>query len=221
MGEESYMIIFIPIKKNSQRVPNKNFRLFRGVPLYKHVLKKFSNHSVFVDTDSDEIINQCKIDPELAHVHAFAREYRLLGDKTSVCDLVSNFIANFKISKPIAQLHVTSPFIDPDVVEDAYSMLGIHDSVVSCSKIQSRLWRKEKYGYCPVNHNPLKLEQTQDLPDIFEENSCFYIFDPSVVVKTGNRIGKTPFFYPIEYPQSLDIDTEKDWQRAIGESFES
>ena len=43
------MIVFIPIKEVSQRVPRKNFRLFKGVPLYKHVLRKYKNYKVYVD----------------------------------------------------------------------------------------------------------------------------------------------------------------------------
>ena len=37
------MIIYIPIKQNSQRVPNKNFRLFNGKPLWEHTVDKFSD----------------------------------------------------------------------------------------------------------------------------------------------------------------------------------
>ena len=59
----------------------------------------------------------------------------------------------------------------------------------------------------------MKLEQTQDLPALYEENSCFYIFNPEVI-KYGNRIGKTPLFYPTNRLESHDIDTEDDWQTA-------
>ena len=45
--------IFIPIKKDSQRVPGKNFRIFNGEPLYKHTLLKYSKDEVWVDTASD------------------------------------------------------------------------------------------------------------------------------------------------------------------------
>ena len=57
------MIIYIPIKENSQRVPNKNFREFRGKPLWEHTVDKFkgSDYKVFIDTDSDDIIEKCKI----------------------------------------------------------------------------------------------------------------------------------------------------------------
>ena len=90
-----------------------------------------------------------------------------------------------------------------------------YDSVVSCSKHNARFWRKEKYGICPVNHNPMKLEQTQDLPDLYEENSLFYMFKPEVILKTGNRIGNNPYFYETHFPEHVDIDTEEDWKMAV------
>lgn len=211
------MIIFIPIKQNSQRVPRKNFRLFNNAPLYKYVLRKFNKHDVFVDTDSHEVIQECKKDKTLSHVHAFFREKDLVGDKTSVCRIIENFIEKFNVTQPIVQTHITSPFLDVETLEDAYRFLDVHDSVVSCNVFNSRFWRKENYGYCPINHNPLKLEQTQDLPKIYEENSAFYMFYPNVVKESKNRIGQNPYFYSLEYPTNIDIDTEADWELAIKE----
>tara|TARA_S200002703_G_scaffold159910_2_gene175411 strand:- start:500 stop:1165 length:666 start_codon:yes stop_codon:yes gene_type:complete len=209
------MIIFIPIKQNSQRVPSKNFREFFGSPLYKHVVRKFHNHKVFIDTDSDEILEECKKDPTMSHVTAYKREEHLTGHKVSVCDLILHFINQFGVKEPIAQIHVTSPFLTSKLLEKAYKKITKYDSVVSCNVINSRLWRKEKYGYCPVNHNPLKMEQTQDLPKYYEENSAFYIFEPNVIKTFGTRIGQNAFFYEINEPYNIDIDTEEDWDKAI------
>ena len=207
------MKIFIPIKHNSQRVPRKNFRLFRGVPLYKHTLLKYSNCDVYVDTDSEEIINEITRDSRLSNVKVYKRSSDLLGDEVSVCDLIKYFITKFKVKGPIAQIHVTSPLLSYKTIERAFAYIGQYDSVVSCNSYNSRFWRKEKYGVCPINHNPLRLEQTQDLPTLYEENSCFYIFDSDVVLSTGNRIGKRPYFYSVSEPENIDIDTEDDWNK--------
>jgi len=209
------MIFFIPIKHVSQRVPNKNFRIFCNEPLYKHTLLKLKNHIVFVDTDSKEIINEISKDPRMKHVSVYKRNSLLVGNRISVCDLIKDFVTRFDIKESITQIHITSPFLEIETLEKAYSKLKVHDSVVSCNEIRSRLWRKEQYGFCPVNHNPLKMEQTQDLPCLYEENSAFYMFYPDTIKTTGNRIGKNPKFYKINYPENLDIDTEEDWQIAM------
>ena len=92
------MKIFIPIKRNSQRVEGKNFREFLGLPLYKRTLLEFSNFEIFVDTDSEELVSEISEDIQLKHVNAYLRNKSLIGDKVSVCDLVSDWIKRFKIN---------------------------------------------------------------------------------------------------------------------------
>lgn len=209
------MNIFIPIKHNSQRVPRKNFRDFNGERLFTHTLLKYKEHKVFVDTDSEEIKTLIHGDKRLSHVTVINRQPHLCGDIVSVCDLIRDFIIRQDISDPIAQIHVTSPFLKEKTITKAFEYLNEYDSVVACNAYNSRFWRKESYGYCPINHNPVKMEQTQDLPTLYEENSAFYIFQPSVVLETNSRIGVNPYFYPTDYTESIDIDTEEDWKFAI------
>jgi|TARA_B100001094_G_C18067129_1_gene738050 CMP-N-acetylneuraminic acid synthetase len=62
------------------------------------------------------------------------------------------------------------------------------------------------------------LEQTQDLPEYYCENSYLYAFKPEVLDQ-NNRIGKNPYLLEIGFPYNLDIDTEQDWDmiNRIGE----
>ena len=203
------MIVYIPIKENSQRVHRKNFREFRGKPLWEHTVDKLKDHEVYVDTDSNLILDSCLKKP---WVKAFYRSKDLQGDLISVVELLKDFVNRFSIKDSICQIHVTSPlldinhinFIDWKINKEGY------DSVFSVDVIQKRFWRQEKYGLCPVNHNPMKLEQTQDLPKLYCENSYIYAFKPEVL-NTNNRIGKNPFIFEVGFPYSLDIDTEEDW----------
>jgi CMP-N-acetylneuraminic acid synthetase len=222
------MKIFIPIKHESQRVPKKNFRKLGSLPLYKHTLYKLKKYIVFVDTDSDEIIEEIRQDSNLTNVVVLKRPSHLCGNEVSVNKLIGNFLEGLwrgcsesstviNANDVICQIHVTSPFLRKETLEDAYSFFesGNHDSVVGCNLINSRLWRKEEYGYCPVNHNPLKLEETQSLPTLYEENSAFYMFKKSVFSATKNRVGKNPAFYKVDYPENFDIDTEDNWEQCL------
>ena len=209
------MIFFLPIKHHSQRVPRKNFRDFDGEPLYKYTLLKYSNHTVYVDTDSEELTRGIREDKRLKHVTVIPRPEHLRGDLVSVYELIKDFIVRYEITDAVAQIHVTSPFLEAETVIEAASNIGKYDSVVSATTYQVRFWRKEEYGFCPVNHNPIKMEQTQDLPVYYEENSAFYIFTPSTIFEAGSRVGKNPFFFETPSLESLDIDTEADWESAI------
>jgi len=173
-----------------------------------HTLNKLKDFDVCVDSDSEDVISACE---SLDHVTAYKRSNDLIGDDVSVCDLIKYFVSNINDTY-ICQLHVTSPFLDVDILKNAMSLVDRgYDSVVSCNEVQTRFWRKEQYGYCPVNHNPTKLEQTQDLPTYYEENSVFYIINVDLFLKTRMRVGMNPYFYPLTFPVNLDIDTEDDW----------
>lgn len=215
------MKIFIPIKQKSQRVPNKNFRDFGGVPLYKHTLYKLRGLDVYVDTDSDEIVEEAEKDPKLSHVFAFKRSPHLIGHDVSVNLLIEDFLQEIDDEhEKIVQLHVTNPFFNVETLEEVflnYRKGGYVDSVFSVNVIQSRLWRLEGRGNdnmvpLPINHNPRVLEPTQDLSPLYEENSVFYMFSKYSFDKGKNRIGENPRLYPLSFPENLDIDTEEDWK---------
>ena len=202
------MLIYIPIKQNSQRVPEKNFRIFKGKPLWEHTVDKLKDFNVYVDTDSLEIMDGCMSKP---WVKAFLRNKNLQGDEVSVVDLLKDFVKRFKIKDTICQIHVTSPLLDVNhITFSNYKIKEGFDSVFSVDIVQKRFWRKEKYGLCPVNHNPVKLEQTQDLPEWYCENSYLYTFKPEVL-DMHNRIGNNPYIFKVGFPYNLDIDTEEDW----------
>ena len=56
--------------------------------------------------------------------------------------------------------------------------------------------------------------QTQDLPPVYEENSCIYLFTAENLKRRGNRIGENPLMFEIPVEEALDIDEESDFQIA-------
>lgn len=203
------MIIFIPIKKNSQRVIGKNFRKFNGIELYKYVINNFNKlgYDIYVDTDSDEIFEFYKN----SNINVVKRDKSLIGDDVSVVDLIKDLIIKNNINDYICQLHVTSPLLNIKTIKDAKKYLNKFDSVTGCDVIYNRFWKKEGDIYNPVNHDPNLLIQTQDLTPLYLENSSFYIFHSRDILITNQRISKNNYFYEVKYPENLDIDTEDDW----------
>jgi CMP-N-acetylneuraminic acid synthetase len=83
-----------------------------------------------------------------------------------------------------------------------------YDSLFSVTRLQTRLWD----GLArPINHNPAILLQTQDLPPLYEENSCIYIFTREGLLKKRTRIGERPFLFEIPAMEAQDIDEEQDF----------
>jgi CMP-N-acetylneuraminic acid synthetase len=53
--------------------------------------------------------------------------------------------------------------------------------------------------------------QTQDLPPVYMENSCIYIFQSATLLQRRNRIGERPFLFEIDAAEGWDIDNELDF----------
>jgi CMP-N-acetylneuraminic acid synthetase len=61
------------------------------------------------------------------------------------------------------------------------------------------------------------LLRTQDLPPVYEENSCLYIFTTEILKARHNRIGERPLLFEIDPAEAWDIDEEQDF--LIAERF--
>ena len=101
-------------------------------------------------------------------VHSYSRPHHLRGDEVSVVNLIKNFSEKSELNDDdwICQIHVTSPFLKIEHLESLREEIKDckYDSIFSVDVIQNRFWRDEEYGLAPINHNPMILEQTQDLP---------------------------------------------------------
>lgn len=218
MLDTSLMInVILPMKGHSERVANKNIRHFKGNPLYHHVMQVLQNSSfifrIVINTDSDIISKEApKIFPK---VHIINRPKRIRGDFVPMNDIISHDIS-VTDGEHFLQTHSTNPLLSQDTLERAiqkyFEDLDRYDSLFSVTKLQTRLyWESGK----PINHDPSKLERTQDLPPVFEENSNFYIFSrESFLRANNNRIGLTPQFFEVDPLEAIDIDEESDFQLA-------
>jgi CMP-N-acetylneuraminic acid synthetase len=63
----------------------------------------------------------------------------------------------------------------------------------------------------PINHNPAILLRTQDLPPVYMENSCLYLFSRAILEQRRNRLGDRPLMFEIDAGEAWDIDTELDF----------
>jgi CMP-N-acetylneuraminic acid synthetase len=113
------------------------------------------------------------------------------------------------------QTHSTNPLLRPETVSDAIRTflenIPEYDSLFGVTRIQTRLW--DQLGR-PINHNPNVLLRTQDLPPIYEENSCIYIFKRETLISRRNRLGERPLMFEIPSIEAWDIDEELDFTVA-------
>ena len=203
----------VPMRHHSQRVPGKNYRPLSGKPLYQHILDSLlvcpEIDQVAIDTDSPEIISG--LQSNYPQVQVIERPAHLRGDEVPMNEVLaydtSQAPADFYL-----QTHSTNPLLQASTLSRAIQTFldsyPAYDSLFSVTRIQTRLW--DQLGRA-INHNPAILLQTQDLPPVYEENSCIYIFNRDTLLARRNRIGERPLMFPIPAAEAWDIDEEIDF----------
>jgi len=59
-----------------------------------------------------------------------------------------------------------------------------------------------------------RMGKTQDLPPMYEENSCIYLFTRENLIAKRHRISDHPLMFEISRLEAIDIDEETDFQVA-------
>jgi CMP-N-acetylneuraminic acid synthetase len=96
-------------------------------------------------------------------------------------------------------------------VQTFFAHYPAYDTLFGVTRLQTRLWDALAR---PINHNPAILLRTQDLPPIYEENSCLYIFTRHTLETRRNRIGERPYLFEIPAEEAWDIDEPLDFEIA-------
>jgi CMP-N-acetylneuraminic acid synthetase len=203
----------IPMRHHSQRVPGKNYRLLAGKPLFHHILETLlacpEINEVVVNTDSPDIIEG--LNKDFPQVRILPRPAHLCAD-----DVPMNEILTYDTAQVAAdfylQTHTTNPLLSRETLSEGIQrflqLYPAYDSLFSVTRLQTRLW--DQLGRA-INHNPNILLQTQDLPPVYEENSCLYIFRREALLSRRNRLGERPYMYEIDPAEAWDIDDELDF----------
>lgn len=204
----------VPMKGASVRVKGKNMRVFGDRPLCMHILDTLENcpeiAAIIVNTDSPEIAGLCA---SYAKVRIHERPPFLRGHDVPMNAIIEWDIAHDGKSRHFIQTHATNPLLSAETIgkalEKYFSSLEDYDSLFSVTPLRSRFYTAAGE---PINHDPVVLLKTQDLPPIYEENSCIYIFSPESFKNAANRrIGIKPQLYEMDKIESMDIDTEDEF----------
>lgn len=210
------MIALVPMRHHSERVPGKNFRPLGGRPLYEHILSTLRRcpeiARIVVDTDSAEI--RKGIARAFPEVKLVERPEHLRRGDVSTNEVLIHDVGQVP-GRFYLQTHCTNPFLKHETVSQAihtfFATYPRHDSLFSVTRLQKRLWDER----CrPINHDPQVLLRTQDLPPLYEENSCLYIFERDGLLSRHNRLGVRPRMFEIDALEAWDIDDEEDFMMA-------
>ena len=203
------IVVIVPIKSQSKRVKNKNFKKVNGKPLYKYLLDKlkFTNfNEIYVDSDSLEIEKYCK----LKNFKFIRRLPKLALDSVNGNDLL-NYHRKIIKADIYFQLFVTAPLLKISTINNCIKKIRNnkkYDSILASKSIYSWFWFKNK----PVNYNPKVLPRSQNAIPIVCETTGLYGIRKNSLKKHKCRIGKNPYFYEVDDAEAIDLDNYKDFE---------
>jgi len=207
------LVALVPMRHHSQRVPGKNYRLLAGKPLFHHIIETLLDvpeiDQVVVDTDSEPVMDSLR--QHFPQITIIKRPERLRADDVPMNDILL-YDTELVQADFYLQTHSTNPLLRPETITRAIeTFLAAYpgkDSLFSVTRWQTRLY--DQHGTA-INHDPSVLIQTQDLPPVYEENSCLYLFTRQNLLQRHHRIGEHPILFEIDSAEAWDIDEELDF----------
>ena len=216
MAKSPRVVALVPMRDRSERVPGKNYRDLAGKPLFHYILNSLKScpeiSDIVVDTDSDAI--KKGVAKEFPQVLILDRPQELRRGEIPMNTILLHdtelIPADFYL-----QTHSTNPLLRSQTLSVALAAFFVaypeRDSLFGVTELHTRLYDANGRA---INHDPHELLRTQDLPPIYEENSCLYIFTRDNLKKHSHRIGQSPLMFPVPRDEALDIDEELDFQIA-------
>lgn len=216
----------VPARGGSKRIPRKNIRPFRGVPLLSRTLEAVLSSDVFdeviVSTDDKEI---AAVALDAGAAVPFMRPPELSDDCTATAPVVVHAIQAVEVNLgtfdavccvyPGAVLMMREDYsISSGLVEEALKSAAVVAAVVRYGHPIQRALKIGDGGLLEPLHGVGFLGQrTQDLEPMWHDAGQFYWASPARWLTQEPLLTKV---VPYELPEwrARDIDTEDDWFHA-------
>jgi CMP-N-acetylneuraminic acid synthetase len=212
---------FLPCRKGSQRIPDKNVKLFAGVEggLLKIKLDQLlaceNIDSIVVSSNDERVLNFANNISDSRIIVDDRPDH--LGSSSTTTDELIKYVPSIITEGDVLWTHVTSPFItefDYTDIINRYSeaLNNGYDSLMTVLKLQGFIWDENK----PISYdrNDLKWPMTQNVKPLYEVDSGVFLSSIDNYKKFDDRIGEKPFLLEQGKLKSVDIDWPDDFTFA-------
>lgn len=210
---------FLPTRKGSERVKNKNTRPFAGVEggLVENKIKqvlatKHIDEILFSSNDERcmEVAGRYVYD---SRMHIIPRPEELCLSSTNLQDLIC-YVPTITDAEHILWGHVTTPLAGAEEYDKGIELYLSkleegYDSLVGVTELKNFLLDKD--SVLVNNTTDIPWPRTQDLEPLYEINHTMFLAKRDVYVKQKNRLGKKICLHVMDKTHSFDIDWEDDF----------
>lgn len=217
-------LAIIPARSGSKGLKDKNIKNLNGKPLIAHTIEAANQSGVFndivVSTDSEEYAN---ISIDHGATVPFLRPAELASDRSSSIDTIIYTINQLKkgnISYDyFVLLQPTSPLRDAKDIKNAINLLFERKalSLVSVCKTEHSPLIMNTLNKSLAMDNFLSNEfnkRRQELPEYYRVNGAIYLSEVKHFLQCKNFYNKGSFAYVMDQKNSIDIDSEIDFELA-------
>ncbi|MCC7573098.1 MAG: acylneuraminate cytidylyltransferase family protein [Candidatus Methanofastidiosum sp.] len=218
------MIAIIPARGGSKGVPNKNIKLFCGVPLIVYTIRAAklaeSVSRIIVSTDSDQIAEIVRREgaeiPFMRPNHLASDTALALDTYIYTCERLMETegieIESFMVLQP------TSPLRTQEDIDEAYKIFKQNDadSIISVSEaLHPPAWFRyiDESGRLRAYDNLIKgdVKNRQDYLQAFIPNGAIFIFKYLFLKNTRSYYSNKTYPYIMPPERSIDIDNPIDF----------
>lgn len=209
---------FLPTRKGSERVKNKNTKPFAGIEggLVENKVKQLlaTKHiDEIIFSSNDEICMEVAGKYKDSRLRIIERPNDLCLSTTNLQDLIC-YVPTVTEAKHILWGHVTTPLCGAEQYDAGiqlyFEKLGEgYDSLVGVTELKNFLLNKE--GKLINNTTDIPWPRTQDLEALYPINHTMFLAQREVYTEQKNRIGEKPLLYIMDELHSFDIDWPDDF----------
>ncbi len=219
--EKEKVAFYLPTRKGSERVINKNTRPFAGIEggLVENKVKQLLETKLI-----DEIIFSSNDETCMAVAEKFKdsrlriieRPAELCLSTTNLQDLIC-YVPTVTDAEHILWGHVTTPFCGADQYDAGIKLYFNklnegYDSLVGVTELKNFLFNCE--GKLINNISDIPWPRTQDLEALYPINHTMFLAKRKVYIEQKNRIGVKPLLHIMDGLHSFDIDWPDDFTIA-------
>ena len=213
---------FLPTRKGSERVVNKNTRHFAGIEgglvenkIRQLLASKRIDEIIFSSNDENCIAVAEKYIGD-SRLRIVRRPDELCLSTTNLQDLIC-YVPTITEAEHILWGHVTTPIVGAEDYDDAIrcylEKIGEgYDSLVGVCELRNFLLNSN--GKLINNTTKLPWPRTQDLEALYEINHTMFLASRKTYIQSQNRLGVNPYLYVMDRIKGQDIDWPEDFKVA-------
>lgn len=208
------VLVQVPIKTNSERIPGKNFKDYQGKPLFRHLLDRLAdelphNYQLLIDVDSED--TKELMEGLYGWTAAVVKRPEWFASNAANGNHLLSRIAHISPGYDIyVQTFVTAPHLQTDTITELVDQLCQSEcnSATLFTEECGWFWKEDM----PVNYNyqaPNGLPRSQDAM-VLKETTGVYAVKRDALFAYSCRLVDPVLKVIVSQEQAKDIDRPED-----------